>query len=218
MTNSYEKYQKQIEKQIKDFTRGWDWKRVFSVWKNRIDAHTISLDPLFTEIPIYDPGFPAGRPDILSWWPKNETDRLREELQDQLSRYPGSDPEKCLQGELATLYYLWDCKRDKEKIAAVLIAASLFMRLYSSRRQYPVEYWPPYNCAKELFRWANAAWNNRERGWHPSHTRLFPYVFYTHNDFHRRLCDMADLINHLAEEHALVLSNYDPVVIKFQKI
>lgn len=62
MADDYlEKWERQRKKEIEKFLSGWNWERVFLTWRNRICDYPVSLEPLFTEIWVHDPGYPVGR-------------------------------------------------------------------------------------------------------------------------------------------------------------
>ncbi|TYP46775.1 hypothetical protein [Thermosediminibacter litoriperuensis] len=216
----FEKWQKQRHKEIEKFIDGWNWHTIFITWKSRMRDYPVSLNPLFTEIWVHDPEYPTGRKNALSWWIANEINELHINFQRHLDRFPGTigpiNPCNCRQGELMTLNYLWKYKENEEKIAAILISASLFTRLYSSRKQYPQDYWPPYYCVEELFKWAYKTWNDEEgfSAWQHYHTEVLPYK---NNDYVFKLHDINALVHYLADEHALVFLNYKPVSIEFKE-
>ncbi|WP_160328966.1 hypothetical protein [Syntrophomonas wolfei] len=132
-------------------------------------------------------------------------------FQRYLERYPGTvgPTYNWLQGELETLEYLWAYKGEEDKISAILISASLFSRLKSSRRMYPRDHWPPYFCVQELLKWAYSQWNAERQfsTWQHYHTQVLPHINWDHK---YKLDDMNALVFYLAEEHAEVFLNYTP--------
>lgn len=220
MSNSYfENLEKQHKREIENFTDGWNWNRIFSAWSNRIDDFPISIEPLFTAVCVHDPEYPVGRQNALSWWPAKRINELQIDFQRHMNSFPGThgpvNPFGQLKGEFDTLDYLWEYKDDKEKIAAILINASLFTRLYSSRREYPKDNWPRYYCAKEIWKWAYKVWHDEKSfsPWQHYHTEVLPYLNW---DYDYKISDINALIRFLAEEHALMLLNYKPVSIVFE--
>jgi hypothetical protein len=201
--------------EIQKFISGWDWNRVLQVWNNRIDDFSIQLDPLFTRIPVYDPEYPSGRENVLSWWPIENLPKYQIKLQRHLYRYPGTmgpcHPYDMLKGAMDTLEYLWLNKDDKSKITAVLISASLFSRLFSSRNHYPRDNWPPFHAVVELSKWSGEQWDS-EYTWQHYHTDVLPSQ---NSDYSCHVSDMNGLIRYLAEEHAQVFLNFRPVSIEF---
>ncbi len=109
---------------------------------------------------------------------------------------------------------MWAFKENETNIAAILISASLFSRLNSSRRQYPLKYWPEYDCVEELADWAYKQWN-ADRAfytWQHYHTQVLPHI---NRDSKFKINNMNELINYLAEEHARVFIEYRPIYIEF---
>lgn len=212
-------WEQQRQREMEEFSKHWNWDRVFHTWTDRLSDFSVSVEPLFLSIPIHDPGNPNGRPSALSWWPTDSVQVLQQECQRHLDQWPGTrgliHPPSYYtrQGELDTLAYLWDAKGDMETTAAILFAASLFSRLESRRRQRP-DNWPKYFCANILADWANSRWRG-ERSfdtWHPSCTDVLPY---TSDDSVYKIETMEALVRYLAEEHASLLLKYRPVVIEY---
>jgi len=145
---------------------------------------------------------------------------LKLDFQKHLDRFPGTNgpvnPYNNRQGELDTLSYLWAHKDNIERIAAILINASLFTRLHSSRNHYPTDYWPSHNCVNELANWAYRVWNDNNHffSWQHYHTEVLPYMNW---DYEFKLNDMNALVCYLADEHALVFLNHRPVSIVFRE-
>lgn len=213
------KRENQRKREIEKFTEGWNWESVFLTWSHRIGQFPVSFEPLFTEVWIHDPDNPLGRNNSLSWWPVKSVQKLQVAFQRHLDRFPGTNgpvhPYNYRQGELDTLRYIWENKGDKEKVAAILINASLFSRLYSSRLQYPKDYWPPYYCVEELNKLAYIKWNEEKNfsAWQHYHTEVLPY---SNADDDYNFNNMNSLVRYLADEHALLFLNYKPVSIEFR--
>lgn len=215
-----DKWDKQRKKEIEKFTANWNWEHVYSNWRHRIREYSISLKPLFTEVWVHDSENPLGRKNSLSWWPKNKIKDLQLNFQRHLYKYPGSNgpvhPYINRQGEIETLDYLWTHKENEEEIAAILINASLFTRLYSSRRHYPKDYWPPYYCVEELYKWAYRIWHSQDeyQSWQHYHTEVLPN---RNEDIYYQLNDIYAVVRYLADEHALMFINFAPVTIEFKE-
>lgn len=211
-------WEKRRNERINEFVSGWTWERVIRNWRKGLENYTISLNPLFTEICVYDPKYPTGREVELSWWPTNLIRELQLDLQRHLDRHPGTIGPihyfEMRQGELETLNYLWRMKDDIGKVAAIFIMASLFTRLYSSRRNYPHEEWPNYFCVEKLYEWAYESCFGYENGygWYHSCTQVLPIIS---NDYYYSFKTMGSLIRYLVEEHALLLIKCRPVSINF---
>lgn len=214
--DTWEKHQQRI---INQYLKGWDWNQVYGVWCDQFCRLSVSLDPLFSEIWVYDPDYPKGRERFLSWCPVDNIYDFQLKLQRHFDKYPGThgptNPYNFLDGEMQTLEYLWSYKDNMEKIAAILISGSLFSRLRSSRRHFPGDNWPPYICVDQIAKWANEEWN-RERhfySWQHYHTDVLPY---TNFDYELNIQNIETLVRYLADEHAKVFENYKPVNIEFK--
>ncbi|MHC1717201.1 MAG: hypothetical protein AB9883_00880 [Acidaminococcaceae bacterium] len=219
-----DKYLKNWERQrkieIDEFFDGWDWQQIFRTWKNKICDYPISLEALFKEITIYDPKNPYERENILTWQPIKTISEFQLEVQRHFDNWPGTvgpiNQYNARQGELRTLDYLWEYQSDIEKVAAILINASLFTRLHSSRGKYPMENWPSCWCVQKLYEMSLAIWNseNKHFMWQHYNTEVLPYLKW---DYDYQLNNLHALISYLAEEHALLLLKYYPVVVVFKE-
>ena len=131
------------EVQIQEFLDGWSWEQVVSRWLSRISESPVRLEPLFTRIEIHDPAAPVGRDHELSWWPASLVPEMYMHLQDHLNKYPGTvgpvhpDYFHTRSGELETISMLWEGQGNIHEVCAILISASLFSRMHSSRGNYP---------------------------------------------------------------------------------
>lgn len=242
---SFNDWERKRNQEIREFTEGWSWERVFETWLERLSDFSVSIVPFFTEIQIHDPELPIDN-DIhiqsyvpswdmmwiyekdyfrsneypkLSWWQTNSVFTLHKQLQDHLDRYPGTigpiHPYNFRKGEIETLYYLWEYRQEPEKIAAILIAASLFSRLKSRRTTYPDKNWPPKHCVNVLWHWAYDKWSEEKTncGWNDLCTEVLPEE---NADYVYKFDNMYALVRFLAEEHALLLINYRPITIQFK--
>jgi hypothetical protein len=208
----------QREKARADFVAHWDWPRVFQHWTRHITEANQVIQPLFSVVEAHDPMHPFGRITRHSWWPVRDFEKLRQELQYWYFQHPGtvgpihphSDQRA---GEAASLSILADYNQDVERIAAVLIAGSLFPRMGSRRARYP-DFWPPRHAVEALSEWVCKVlnWHNLEDGWHPSCTSVIPYQSH---DYDYQIETMESLVRYLAEEHIGLLLRYRPVVINF---
>ncbi|MBV7334628.1 hypothetical protein KFU94_41605 [Chloroflexi bacterium TSY] len=210
----------QRQEKVDKFIHSHNWQTVFALWQKRISNQTISLEPLFTCVPVHDPAMLQDRPTTFSWWPRKPTHYAKQkEIQRYLDNFPGTQGplhwyEHTRKGEIDTLNYLWSVHDDLEKVAAVLIAASLFTRLRSSRYRYPRDTWPSISCVQVLEIWAYKAWqgNDYYAGWHNSCTQVLPEL---NEDYTCELNSLEDVIYYLADEHTTVLTNFAPVAIEF---
>jgi len=206
----------QREREMEEFVSGWDWERVYRAWASRIKDFNVVLDPLFLTVNVHDPKYPTGRESQVSWWPANEVHELRAECQRHFNKWPGTgsphpDSVHLSQGELATVNFLWEHCSDPEKVAAILIAGSIFTRLNSRRARYP-ENWPPAQGVRLLAQWAREKWQDDFYPWHPSSTDVLPVMS---EDYLYKIDAMSGLIRYLAEEHASTLLSYRPIVVEF---
>jgi hypothetical protein len=203
---------------VEDFRGDWNWQRVFSKWKSRLED--FSLDPLnlFVGVSVHDPAHPSDRPSEFSWWPACRIREWQEYVQHHFLEWPGTrgpiHVDNQRKGELDTLQHLHEFKHDAEIVAAILIAASLFARLRSSRRQFPRDKWPPFRCVEVLEAMAYHRWQGEQPRipWADTCTVVLPYVSH---DWDYSITDLGTLVRYLAEEHAAVFSQCRPVVVNF---
>jgi hypothetical protein len=197
---------------------GWNWGKVLACWRSEINDSGIFVDDLFTTKNLHDPAHPTGRAGWMLWWPADEVDTLHMHYQSVLDRHPGAAedfmPNPCTKGEICSLSYLWDEKSDPDRLAAVLLAASLFPRLYGRGNNYPASNWPAAADVGMLASWVWTAWQGSyaERGWHPLCTTVLPYK---RADRHHELPSMEALVRYLATEHAILLMKYRPIRFEF---
>lgn len=217
MSNSWARQQEAL---VQEFADGWSWERVVSSWLSRIFESSANLDPLFTQIDIHDPAAPAGRNFELSWWPTSLVPEMYLRMQDHMNKYPGTVgpihpgyyPTRS--GELETVRMLWDSRDDKAMLCAILISASLFSRMHSSRGTYPRDSWPPYTCVSVLDQWARNA-SGGVTGWHHACTEVMPEQL---PDYDSKIETFGELVSYLAEEHAAVFEKYTAVIVNFQSL
>lgn len=191
--------------EIDVFSAGWNWEEIFSVWRERMRKFAVPLEPLFKEMVIKDPLY-KDLDQWQIWWPN----KYRLDLQVWNVEYPINyiiDGFNYRRGEMDTLYFLWRHKDSVEKVAAVLISASLFARTGNERVIYPEKNWPPERSLRMIKRWVRPLWVG---GWHNWNTQVLPEI---NDDFEADIHDMKTLINYLADEHASVLLNHTPVSV-----
>ena len=206
--------------QLEEFRRDWSWDRVFRSWRARFEDFAVDPSSLFVEVSVHDPAHPRDRQADLSWWPRDGIRDQQERIQQHLLQWPGTqgpihpDVQYQRKGELDTLGLLHEAKEDAEKVAAILIAASLFARLRSSRRQFPRDHWPPFDCVEVLEVMAYERWQGKDYrvAWADTCTLVLPFIS---ADYHYTLTDLGSLVRYIAEEHAAVFSQYRPIVINF---
>lgn len=223
MSYDWARHEAETAQLVADFTKGWSWDLVFSVWSCRLQELNVCLKPLFKSIEVHDPGYPAGRRSHVEWCPVEKLADLPRTRQQWFDAHPKRvEPQHyryARWGEAETLQYLLEAQTDIQKIAAILIAGSLFARMGSSRNQYPVKQWPRYPEVKALLDWAHVVWFGPDgaTGW-PEHawpmacTQVLPYCS---PDYNCHIKDMAALVRYLAEEHAIGLQQHPPVITTY---
>lgn len=204
--------------EAKEFMRGWDWESIYRVWDSRIKDFAVPMEPLFTEVVVHDPAHPTGRSQHLTWCPADSILEYQVRLQRHFDSHPGTygpvNDYVSRKGERETLSFLWEHMDNRSKIAAILISASLFYRMGSSRKNYP-KTWPPYYCVERLAQLVLGQWRDNQftSPWHYSCTEVLPVSSY---DWDYEIKTVDGLIRFLAEEHAENLLRYRLVVITFK--
>jgi hypothetical protein len=139
-------------------------------------------------------------------------------LQDHLNKHPGTvgpvhpDSFHTRRGELETIRMLWEGQGNSHEVCAILISASLFSRMHSSRGIYPRDSWPPYTCVSALDQWANDA-SGGVTAWHHACTQVIPEQLPDHD---YKIETLGELVDYLAEEHAAIISRYTAVIVDFK--
>jgi hypothetical protein len=118
-------------------------------------------------------------------------------------------------GDDVTASYLWAGRQDPELTAALLLEASLFPRMDSSRRTYPRENWPPRKEVRDVR--ASIHYLIRQRldyfdGWPHQCTEVLPTG---NEDCWYKIEDCSGLWRFLAEEHARLYSQFRLLRINF---
>lgn len=209
---------KQFHLEEKAFVGDRCWSDVFQIWQQRMEDFAVELEPLFTVIQVHDPSHPTGRLSVPAWWAAHDISEQHKELQRYFDKHPGTlgpigEAAPGLKGQQQTIEYLWEARGDPERVAAILISASLFSRMGSARRHYP-QGWPPFRYVETLQEWAStqAAPGARFRGWHYSCTDVLPAI---NQDWDIHIETLHGLVRYLAEEHSMALLQYRPVVVEF---
>lgn len=203
---------------------GWTWDGIVRQWRSRLEEFGIKLETLFVDIHVFDSKNPVGRPAQLSWWPVSAARQLHLGLQEHFDRWPGTRGDVhpnyhyIRRGELETLAYLWKVKDSVETACALLIAASLFSRMHSSRRDYPVKRWPPFYSVAALDELARAQLEKYEGvrfyPWHYSCTDVLPV---RNDDQEYTIDSLSGVVRYLAEEHASLFLAVQPTRIVFSE-
>ena len=210
-------WQQQDKKAIATFLNGLGWKDVYTIWRRRISDFVAPTTPLFLEVLLHDPGNPHRDGVELAWWPRNELNALRLKCQQHFDDYPGTlgpthpNASQDRKGELQTLEFLWEHKDEPEQVAAVLLSASIFSRLYGRKGRHP-EKWPLFVCVEALSDMINERWRAESGYWHHASTFVLPYSNY---DYVYQLDSLRSFVTYLAEEHAALLHQFAPVVVRF---
>ena len=117
-------------------------------------------------------------------------------------------------GQIKTVKKLWEFRDDEEKVAALLICASLFTRLLSERtlRKYP-ENWPHKNQVTLLLECAESQLGIAASDiWSPYNINVLPW---RSRDFDYKIEETESLVRYLAEEHATALQRYQPTQLVY---
>ena len=215
-------WEQKSKNEIEEFVGRCDWGTALRQWQVRVEQFGIVLNPLFLTVTVHDPGSPEGREPALSWWPTQSVSELHQDCQRHFDQYPGTRGPvhpfmNTSKGEIDTLRFMWACRDDVDRLAGVLIAASLFGRV-EGRSVYLDEKWPRIHCLKVLSDWAYQAWQQnegqrRQYGWHHACTWVLPNQA---DDSVYKIDNLAALVRYLAEEHAALLSTHRPVVIEYR--
>lgn len=196
-----------------------DWSDVYRTWKSEIESFNIDFVDFFQEILIEIPTGNDRKPE-LTWLERGTTERHKENLVAHLKEYPNTiGPIHSLElnkGELNTIMSMWEVRDNPEKLAALLICASLFCRTKSSRGNYPIENWPLHSEVKEVYEVAEDIWKRMTNSynWHHSCYDVIPVQS---DDYDFKIESISALISYLAIEHCKLASKYQPVRIVFKK-
>lgn len=205
-------------REVEEFQGDWNWSQVFFHWKSRLEDFAIDPLDLFVKVSVHDPAYPIGRESELSWWPSSRIRERQEYVQLHFLQWPGTHGpihvDNQRKGELDTLPHLYKFKDDAEIVAAILIAASLFARLRSSRRDFPRDRWPPFRCVEVLEDMAYRRWQGERFHipWADTCTVVLPFISH---DWDYSITSLGTLTRYLAEEHAAVFCQCRPVIVNF---
>ncbi len=206
--------ERQRNSEIADFLNGFTWARIYDLWRKRLSEFAVPAFPLFKIAEIQVPVELADRQPDLVWWPRATFNEELRKCQEHFDRYPRTagptHPSGFqYQGELQTLMFLHPHKDHPEKVAAILICASLVARL---QRGYYPDNWPKRWLGAAFQALAYAAWQEGDERWHHACSRVIPYQS---EDYYYALNSLPALIYYLAEEHAALLHTYTPTVVVF---
>lgn len=216
-TSLLKKSDEQNQSLIKQYKGEITWERIYFIWKETLESFNVATDNIFLEIEANNPELTLGTL-YFSWWERNiimESRRsalnIIESAQSlTLIRKPDFDI-GFRSAELDTLKSLWEFRCNPEQIAALLLKASLFSRVESSRATLPV-HWPPYIVLEKLSDTIDQIFDSSctKPFWVKSCTQVIP-VF--SNDTNFKIDKISALIHYLAIEHCKLLSTYQPIRI-----
>jgi hypothetical protein len=213
-----EEMKKKDEILIKQYLGAITWERIYFIWKETLESFSVEKDNIFLEIESNNSELICGTL-YFSWWEKNKMIESKKSLLKviesiqpfTLVEKPTFD--KGFRGsEIDTLKSLWELKHDPEKTAALLLHASLFTRIESSRAIFPSNYWPPHIVLTKLSEMIDQVLGDsitKPLWWH-SCTKVIP-IFSTDTNF--KIDNVSALIHYFALEHCKLLSKYQPVRI-----
>jgi hypothetical protein len=202
------------EKLLAEFLEGWTPERLWQHWLDEVSVLGIAATHVVQTIPIERN---AGQCDVgdrrVEWWPKSSVEQMRRSVQAQPANASSPPHESAdarqhaTQGARHTIECLLGAAGDPTSSAAVLLGASLFMRVESARARYPREAWPPFSVAQTLLRWTRIKhachWESACAATLPSHDSESGLI----------IGSVEQLVRFLAAEHARVLHRWTPVQI-----
>ncbi len=205
------------QEKIKGFVRHYDWDSVVRTWAEHLLHFGVDPCSVFRTIKVQDPKLTDEIHCLPSWWKANQVEHLHRKLQyDLYQRNSWSIPittDEINKGQLITVNNLYKSRKDLGSVCACLIYASLFMRLHSYRLSYP-ETWPTRPGVNEISKWAISALKSVPEldYWPYTCTYVLPQTKI--DSFYKITC-LHGLILYLAEEHAMSLLSYCPVILVF---
>lgn len=211
------KNSKLLEQQAlaEQFIEGEEWNDIYRIWKHTMDEFGVDTRDFFSNLTIKNPLYNEELAWV-TWYFKGKDDELFSKIIVQNKGYPEYplqihylDMDASL---IKTLEHLFSIKDDQEKVASVLICASLFIRLFSSNRKFPQELWPPYDAVVKIYEIADDKWGRdvTGRAWLHSCSQLLPIYS---NDYDYKISSIRGLIRYLAEEHCKVFLQYTAISI-----
>lgn len=209
------------EKSVVEFLELWTPDKFLDAWTKSVAG--LGIDPAnvvrFIDIHHASAGWQAENPETsvsrVSWWPNAKVRERHERVQAIVAAQerPFDLPTDFIQqgttvGLRYTASHLLSADGDARRVGAVLICASLFTRVESSRPYYQRDAWPPVSVALTLLEWARRIQDCR---WPDACTDTFPRH---ESDDGAVITSMDGLVNALAVEHARVLHAWAPIVIR----
>lgn len=188
-----------------------------------MESFQLDARQLYQHIELVDPWRAEQSKAFISWCPVTDFVASRHQLQISLEQdyFPralssilGHDYSW---GVTITAPHLWEARKDPELTAAILLEASLFARMGSSRADYPRHNWPPIAQVGETREAIRQFIRNRLPtfdGWPQLSTQALPVRC---QDTQYRIGENNALWRYLAEEHARLYSQFRVVKIDFVK-
>jgi hypothetical protein len=178
------------------FLADWTPARLLSAWIEEVSALGVTPASLVQTLQAEEPRF--------EWWPRTNLEQHRRSPSLQMQ---ASSAHPTCSGRRQTIAYLLQAAGDSEATAAVLLSASLFMRVERNRTRYPREAWPPFAVAQTLLAWTRMhfvyRWEAECESTLPEHAAEAGLV----------ITSAQQLVRFLALEHARVLHRFAPVYL-----
>jgi len=207
------------EHEVRTLLERWGPIQIVDSWCREIMALGIDPAALIQDVHVRDPAWagkrvvwPTWDGALVAWWPKGEVEQRRLKIQAIVDGPLGlrdGDVSDDTKGPRHTIEYLLGARGDAMRTCAVLMSASFFPRLESSRGSYPRRQWPPSSVATEILDWMR---DIKDCRWSASCTDTLPW----HDNVPGLIIeDVAQLIRFIAAEHARVFHGWTPVHISF---
>ena len=190
--------------------------RLLAVWRDVLGEYRLETRNLFADVRLDDVHGRMENDEYVLWSPERNEAQARHRLQRALdsNRFDHGlralAVDKYREGQQSTALYLADVRAQPDLVAKVLLLASLFSRLDSTRKgDFARKHWPDLSEVRSFQRSLLDDLGQRfgdDFGWHQSCTDVIPI---TRDDYYAlRATDMDSLVVYLAEEHARLLSSY----------
>jgi hypothetical protein len=190
------------------------WDMIFFIWESTLDSFGVDVNQIIIDIDLKKNRFKCPE-HYFSWWPKGDLEGAKgvvsKSFDDNYHPYlikKSSIDRRFRPAEISTLDMLWSVKNEPEKIAGLLLSASIFDRRY--RGNFPINHWPEPKLVDELFYMTVTRWQGEGRFslWNRSCSSVLPIL---NRDTDFQINEIKTLIRYLAIEHCQLLSKYQPV-------
>lgn len=197
------------------------FRSAYSRWRFTMESFRLAPGQLFQHMELVDSRRAQQARPVITWCPVADLAATRHQLQKSLEQ---DDFPRALShilghnyswGVALTAPYLWQARHDPELTAAVLLEASLFARMSSSRTEYPQANWPPIAAVGEGRRAIRHLIRERLPGfedWPHMCTAVLPLLC---DDTWYRIEDCSALWRFLGEEHARLYRRFRVLRIDF---